>query len=125
MAALAAKGVLSPTGRHLLLGGSMFSTQPQAVQQRVERQLEYQAHNVTQETQRQVESQLETRTVDLHRQTIEGKGQEIQVNERAGASKQQVIDQAQQNIMGSVDFELSKLKPPSFLSDRLRREWRK
>jgi hypothetical protein len=96
----------------------MFSTRPQAVQDRLEHQLENQAQNTTREIQRQIESQLETRIVDVHRQTIEGKGHEIQVHERAGASKQEVINQAHQSIMGSVDFELSKLKPPSLVSDK-------
>jgi hypothetical protein len=99
------------------------STRSSADQERVNQEQQQRARDATTETQQRVESQLEHRTADVQRQTIEGKAQELQVTERAGATKQDVVNQVHGTIMGSVDFELSRLKAPSFNADR-RAEYR-
>lgn len=99
------------------------STRSPADQERVNQEQQQRARDATTETQQRVESQLDNRTVEVQRQTIEGKAQELQATERAGATKQDVVNQVHGNIMGSVDFELSRLKAPSFNTDR-RAEYR-
>jgi hypothetical protein len=94
------------------------NTRSPAAQERLNQEQQKQAQDTTAETQKRMESELQSHTAQVQRQTIEGKIHDIRVNERAGATKQDVITRTEQNLMGTVDFDLSLLKPPSIIEDR-------
>ena len=75
------------------------------------------AQETAAETQRRMQNEALTRTFDAERQNIDGKMREVQAVERAGASHGQVTAKAEEMLMGSVDFDLSRNAMPSLLED--------
>jgi hypothetical protein len=75
------------------------------------------AQDTAEETQRRMQNEALTRTLDAERQNIDGKMRDVQVAERRGATQGQVAAKAEEMVMGSVDFDLSRTAMPSFLED--------
>jgi hypothetical protein len=63
-------------------------------------------------------SEAQHRSFELQRQNIEGRVDEVSVKEQQGASSQQVADEAKQNSLGQLDYDLSRLTPPSLVQDK-------
>ena len=61
--------------------------------------------------------ELEVKTVQLQRQSLEGSAKQIDEMVRQGASAKEVAEQAKQANLGQLDYDLSRLKPPSFVHD--------
>jgi hypothetical protein len=78
---------------------------------------EQQAHDAVTEAQRRMMSDAQLRSLELQRQTIEGRVEDVRAKERQGASAQQVADKAKENTIGSLDFDLGRLTPPSLNED--------
>lgn len=74
------------------------------------------AQKRTEETRQKMEAELQRNAAIAQQQTIEGKVQEVKANERAGASKQAVIDKTSELVMGSVEYDISRTKPLEGLS---------
>lgn len=99
------------------------SPRPQAGQdtnaQRDEQQKrDKQAQDAVAEAQRRMLSDAQLRSVDLQRQNVEGRVEDVRAKERQGASAQQVADKAKENTIGNLDFDLARLTPPSFNEDK-------
>lgn len=77
-----------------------------------------QAQDAVAEAQRRMLSDAQQRSVDLQRQTIDGRVEDVRAKERQGASAQQVADKAKENTLGNLDFDLSRLSPPSINEDK-------
>ena len=75
------------------------------------------AQEAAAETQRRMQNEALTRTVDAERQNIDGKMREVKASERGGASHGQVAAKAEELLMGSIDFDLSRNAMPTFLED--------
>jgi hypothetical protein len=69
------------------------------------------AQQKTQETKEKTEHELQKHPITIDRQDIEGRAREIRAMERAGASKQEVVDKTNQMIMGSVEYDISRAQP--------------
>jgi hypothetical protein len=63
-------------------------------------------------------SEAQLRSLELQRQNIDGRVDEVRAKERQGVSAQQVAEKAKENTVGTLDFELGQLKPPTFNDDR-------
>jgi hypothetical protein len=59
----------------------------------------------------------EVRTVQLQSQSLDGSTKQIDEMVRQGASAGQVADQVKQTTLGGLDYDLSRLTPPSFTQD--------
>ncbi len=73
------------------------------------------AETKTKETTDKVEKELPTHPIDVERQNIEGRIQEIKGTERLGASKQEVAGKTEP-MVGAFEYEISRNKPFSGLS---------
>jgi hypothetical protein len=63
-------------------------------------------------------SDAQLQSFELQRQNIEGRLDQVRVKEQQGASSQQVADEAKQNSLGQLDYDLSRLTPPSLAEDK-------
>jgi hypothetical protein len=63
-------------------------------------------------------SDAQLRSLELQRQNIDGRVEEVRAKERQGGSAQQVADKAKENTLGALDFELGQLTPPTFNQDK-------
>jgi hypothetical protein len=61
--------------------------------------------------------EAEVRTVHFQRQSLEGSAKQTDEMVRQGASAKEVAEQAKQANLGQLDYDLSRLKPPSFVHD--------
>jgi len=77
-----------------------------------------QARDVVDESGRRMMSEAQLRSLELQRQNIDGRVDEVRAKERQGVSAQQVAEKAKENTVGTLDFELGQLKPPTFNDDR-------
>lgn len=77
-----------------------------------------QARDAVEESARRMMTDAQLRSLELQRQNVDGKVEEVRAKERQGASAQQVADKAKENTIGTLDFELGQLAPPSFNQDR-------
>ena len=75
------------------------------------------AQDTAEETQRRMQNEALTRTFDAERQNIDGKMRDVQAAELRGSTQGQVAAKAEERMMGSVDFDLSRTAMPSFLED--------
>jgi hypothetical protein len=105
--------------------GCMFqnSPRPQSSQdsssQREEQQKrDQQASEAVDEAARRMMSDAQQRSLDLQRQNIDGKVEDVRAKERQGASAQMVADKAKEETVGSLEYDLARLTPPSFNEDR-------
>ena len=77
-----------------------------------------QALDAVDESARRMMSDAQLRSLELQRQNVDGKVEEVRTKERQGSSAQQVADKAKENTVGNLDFELGQLVPPTFNEDR-------
>lgn len=77
-----------------------------------------QAREVVDESARRMMSDAQLRSLELQRQNIDGRVEEVRAKERQGVSAQQVADKAKENTLGALDFELGQLTPPTFNQDK-------
>ncbi len=77
-----------------------------------------QARDDVAESARRMMSDAQLRSLELQRQNVDGKVEEVRTKERQGSSAQQVADKAKENTVGNLDFELGQLVPPTFNEDR-------
>lgn len=77
-----------------------------------------QARDDVAESARRMMSDAQLRSLELQRQNVDGKVEEVRAKERQGVSAQQVADQTKQNTVGDLDFKLGQLVPPTFNEDR-------
>lgn len=83
----------------------------------VSKEQQQKAQALTSETQRRMEQDATKKSLDEQRQAIDGKMRDVQVKERGGVLKQDVVEATKAQMSGEIDFALSQLTPPSFLED--------
>jgi len=96
------------------LGNSSFNDSQAQQEQRRDQQ----AQDAASEAHQRMMSEAQHRSFELQRQNIEGRVDEVSVKEQQGASSQQVADEAKQNSLGQLDYDLSRLTPPSLVQDK-------
>ena len=77
-----------------------------------------QAQDAVDEAARRMMNDAQQRSLELDRQNIEGRVDDVRAKERQGASAQMVADKAKENTLGRLDFDLARLTPPSINDDR-------
>jgi hypothetical protein len=63
-------------------------------------------------------SEAQLRSLEIQRQSIDGRVEEVRAKERLGASAEEVAARTKQDAVGSLDFALSQLSPPSLNEDK-------
>lgn len=96
------------------LGSSSFNDSQAQQEQRRDQQ----AQDAASEAHRRMMSDAQLQSFELQRQNIEGRLDQVRVKEQQGASSQQVADEAKQNSLGQLDYDLSRLTPPSLAEDK-------
>ena len=87
-------------------------------QKQEQQKRDQQAQDAVAEAQLRMMNDAQVRGMELQRQTIEGRVEEVRAKDHQGASAQQVAERAKENTLGTIDFDLARLTPPSFNEDR-------
>ena len=61
--------------------------------------------------------EAEVQTVQFQRQSLEGSAKQIDEMVRQGVTAKEVAEKAKQANLGQLDYDLSRLTPPSFTQD--------
>lgn len=86
-------------------------------QEQLKKRTENESRVVVDKTAERMRHEAEVRTGHFQRQSLEGAAKQIDEMVRQGASAKEVAEQAKQANLGQLDYDLSRLTPPSFTQD--------
>lgn len=106
-----------PTASHQSFKPTSWEESALKQQEELKKKTQEGSRTAVEEASERLRHGAEVRTAQFQRQSLEGSAKQIEEMVRQGASAGEVADQVKQTNLGRLDYDLSRLTPPSFTQD--------